>query len=123
MYQQLLRPECPDTANCMNNLAFLYVAQAKYTETERVHQQVLTTRLAVLLLVHPEIAQSLQNLACLYMMQGDPNNFAEAEQLLLQSLAIRKQILGQDHPQMAKSLQNLAPLNDGSIFPTFMPHG
>ncbi len=54
---------------------------------------------------HPDVVQSLNNLAGLYAIQGD---YAKAEPLLKRSLAIREKALGPDHPDVATSLENLA---------------
>ncbi|MDB9506568.1 CHAT domain-containing protein, partial [Microcystis aeruginosa CS-338/01] len=56
---------------------------------------------------HPDTAQSLNNLAALYRVQG---RYSEAEPLYKQALAIRKQQLGDNHPDTAQSLNNLAAL-------------
>ena len=53
------------------------------------------------------LANSLNNLALLYRLQGRYN---DAEPLYLQSLDIRKRQLGDDHPDVATSLNNLALL-------------
>ena len=57
---------------------------------------------------HPDVAQSLNNLAELYQTQGQ---YAQAEPLYKRSLAIWK-ALGPDHPDVATSLNNLAVLYD-----------
>ena len=56
---------------------------------------------------HPELAESLNNLAELYRAQGQ---YAEAEPLYKRSLAIREKALGPDHPNVATSLENMAAL-------------
>ena len=56
---------------------------------------------------HPNVAQSLNNLAVLYNSQG---RYSEAEPLLQRSLAIWEKALGEDHPNVAQSLNNLAVL-------------
>ena len=56
---------------------------------------------------HPDVAQSLNNLAGLYYAQG---RYADAEALYKRSLAITKKALGPDHPDVALSLNNLAEL-------------
>jgi CHAT domain-containing protein/Tfp pilus assembly protein PilF len=56
---------------------------------------------------HPDVAQSLNNLAALYKDQG---RYADAEPLYKRSLAIREKSLGPDHPDVANSLNNLALL-------------
>ena len=56
---------------------------------------------------HPDVAQSLNNLALLYMAQG---RYAEAEPLYKRALAILQKALGPEHPANATSLNNLALL-------------
>jgi CHAT domain-containing protein/Tfp pilus assembly protein PilF len=56
---------------------------------------------------HPDVAQSLNNLALLYGNQG---RHAEAEPLHKRSLAIYEKALGPDHPNVATILNNLAVL-------------
>ena len=56
---------------------------------------------------HPNIAQSLNNLAELYRLQGQ---YETAVPLYQRSLAIREKTLGEDHPDVAQSLNNLALL-------------
>ncbi len=56
---------------------------------------------------HPDVAQSLNNLAALYQTQG---HYAEAEPLYQRSLAIWEKALGTEHPNVATSLNNLAGL-------------
>ena len=48
---------------------------------------------------HPDVAQSLNNLAALYENQG---KYDEAEKMFEESLAIRKKMLGEEHPDVAK---------------------
>ncbi|MCP9779426.1 CHAT domain-containing protein [Cyanobium sp. To12R1] len=54
---------------------------------------------------HPDVANSLSNLAFLLNTQG---RYAAAEPLYRRSLAIREKALGPDHPEVAWSLNNLA---------------
>ena len=56
---------------------------------------------------HPDVAQSLNNLAGLYQAQGQ---YAKAEPLHQRALAIREKALDPDHPDVAESLNNLALL-------------
>ena len=56
---------------------------------------------------HPDVAQSLDNLASLYDTQGA---YAQAEPLYKRSLAILEKALGPDHPHVATNLENLAGL-------------
>ena len=56
---------------------------------------------------HPHTAQSLYNLAALYLAQG---KYEPAEPLLKRAVAIREKQLGPEHPETAGSLNNLALL-------------
>ena len=56
---------------------------------------------------HPDVANSLNNLAILYMDMGQ---YAKAEPLYQRSLKISEAKLGPDHPDVADSLNNLANL-------------
>jgi CHAT domain-containing protein/Flp pilus assembly protein TadD len=56
---------------------------------------------------HPDVAQSLNNLASRYQDQG---RYADAEPLYNRSLAIYEKALGPNHPDVATSLNNLAGL-------------
>ena len=56
---------------------------------------------------HPEVGQSLNNLAELYRAQG---KYVEAEPLHRRALAIREKALGPEHPAVATNLNNLAEL-------------
>ncbi len=56
---------------------------------------------------HPDVAQSLNNLALLYQTQGE---YAKAEPLYKRSLGIWEKALGPDHPRVATILENLADL-------------
>jgi tetratricopeptide (TPR) repeat protein len=54
---------------------------------------------------HPAIADSLNNLAELYRMQG---RYLLAKPLYLKAFNMRKSLLGESHPDIAQSLNNLA---------------
>ena len=56
---------------------------------------------------HPDVANSLNNLAGLYKSQG---RYTEAEPLYLQALAIAEQALGENHPTTVKIRENLESL-------------
>jgi tetratricopeptide (TPR) repeat protein len=57
---------------------------------------------------HPDVAQSVNNLADLYSAQG---RYADAEPLYKRALAIFEKALGPDHPSVASALNNLASLH------------
>jgi tetratricopeptide (TPR) repeat protein len=54
---------------------------------------------------HPQVVESLNNLAAVYCYQG---RYAEAEPLLQRALALGERTLGSDHLQVVESLNNLA---------------
>ena len=56
---------------------------------------------------HPDVADSLNNLAGVYNAQG---KYAEAEGLYQRALAIHEAKLGENHPNVASILNNLAIL-------------
>jgi len=57
--------------------------------------------------MHPDVAQSLSNLAVLYQVQGA---YPKAEPLYVRALDIREKALGPMHPDVAICLNNLALL-------------
>ena len=57
---------------------------------------------------HPDVANSLNNLALLHKGKGQ---YAKAEPLYGRALAIREKTLGSEHPDVATSLNNLAGLH------------
>jgi tetratricopeptide (TPR) repeat protein len=65
----------------------LYRAQGRYAEAEPLYQRSLAIREQALGAEHPDVAQSLNNLAELYRAQG---RYAEAEPLYARSLAIEQ---------------------------------
>ncbi len=56
---------------------------------------------------HPDVAQSLNNMAELYLARG---RYAEAEPLHKRALAIWEKAVGPKHPHVAASLENYAAL-------------
>ncbi|NEQ38166.1 MAG: tetratricopeptide repeat protein, partial [Okeania sp. SIO3I5] len=81
--------------------------QGKYAEAISLAEKVLAIRKKVLGDNHPDVAESINNLAVLYLSQG---RYTEAEPLYQESLAIMKEKLGDNHPNVATSLNNLAEL-------------
>ena len=94
-------------ATSLNNLAFLYQSQGRYTEAESFFLRSLSIREKQLGADYLDTAQSLNNLALLYDYQG---KYKEAEPLYLRSLDIFEKQLGADHPPVAICLNNLADL-------------
>ncbi|MBD2624907.1 tetratricopeptide repeat protein [Trichormus variabilis] len=96
-------------ANSLNNLAFLYYSQGRYSEAEPLYIQALELKKRLLGELHPDIATSLNNLAALYASQG---RYTEAEPLYIQALELKKCLPEGSHPDIATSLNNLAALYD-----------
>jgi tetratricopeptide (TPR) repeat protein len=103
----VLGPERPDTAQSLNNLAFLLHNQGDLAAARPLYKRALTIREKVLGPEHRDTAVSLNNLARLLQDQGD---LAAAQPLFERGLAIREKVLGPEHPNTAGSLNNLALL-------------
>jgi tetratricopeptide (TPR) repeat protein len=63
----------------------------------------------LLLVEHPDVATSYNNLAGLYQAQGQ---YSEAEPLYQKALSIAELSLGVDHPSTATIRENLKSLRD-----------
>jgi CHAT domain-containing protein/Tfp pilus assembly protein PilF len=72
-------------------------------------QRALEIRERLLGTEHPDVAESVENLADIYSDKGE---YASAEPLYLRALAICEKSLGEDHPRTSQSLNNLAFLYD-----------
>jgi tetratricopeptide (TPR) repeat protein len=80
---------------------------AAYAESEPLRQRALKVREKALCPDHPDVAQSLNNLAELYRVQGKYNL---AEPLYQRGLAIIEKALGPDHAHVGSVCNNLAAL-------------
>lgn len=78
-----------------------------YSQSTSYHQQALLIREELFGSNHPDVADSLNELALLARNQG---NYKKAEEFHKQALAIREKALGELHPLTAKSLNNLSVL-------------
>ncbi|MGR3279224.1 tetratricopeptide repeat protein [Acaryochloris marina NIES-2412] len=81
--------------------------QGRYRDAIRLYEQIVGSRQKLLGTEHPDVAQSLNNLAALYDNQG---RYEAAEPLYVQALEMRQKLLGTEHPDVAGSLNNLAGL-------------
>jgi tetratricopeptide (TPR) repeat protein len=82
-------------------------ARAAYGKAEPLYQRALAIREKELGLEHPDVAWTLNGLACLDM---DLGRYAEAEPLLERALAIREKALGPEHRDLAETLYDSATL-------------
>ncbi|MEH2392119.1 MAG: tetratricopeptide repeat protein, partial [Nostoc sp.] len=87
--------------------AKFYSGQGLYNQALPWYEQCLEVIKKRLGEEHPDVAQSLNNLALLYYSQG---RYSEAEPIYIQALALRRKLLGEEHPDVAQSLNNLALL-------------
>ncbi len=81
--------------------------RGNYMQAEVLLCQARDIRVQVVGTMHPDVAESLNNLALLYWNQG---RYTEAEPLHLRAMTIQEQHLGPDHPDLAESLNDLAAL-------------
>ena len=84
-----------------------YEGQGLYKLAESWNEQCLNVCQALFNGDHPNVANSLNNLAGLYESQG---RYSEAKPLYTQALEMRKRLFNGDHPDVANSLNNLALL-------------
>src|SRR5260370_27477349 len=82
-------PERPETADALNELAFLFKKIGDYAEAEPLLQEALRIRQKALGPEHSDTARSLNNLAALYWAIG---KYAKAEPLLQEALRIRQKV-------------------------------
>lgn len=94
-------------ASALNEQVDRLYGQGRYSEATPLAQRVVRIREAALGANHPDVAQSLNNLAILYQAQG---LLAEAEPLYKRALAINERAFGTNHRSVATSLNNLAEL-------------
>jgi tetratricopeptide (TPR) repeat protein/class 3 adenylate cyclase len=92
-------------AEYYDKAGLFYLKNIEYGRAEPLLQQALALREKILDTEHPDLAQSLNNLATIYRVQG---RYAASEPLHRRALAIREKALGAEHPATAQSLNNLA---------------
>ncbi len=99
--------ESTELAALLVRMGFYLTCRAVYNAAEQLYRRSLEIREKQLGPDHPDVAQSLNNLAGLLRAQGQ---YAAAEPLFRRSLVIWEKQLGRDHPQAATGLSNLAGL-------------
>jgi tetratricopeptide (TPR) repeat protein len=109
--EQVLGPEHPETAGCLNNLGLLLTDKHEFAEARLILQRSLDIEEKNSGPNHPNTAKALTNLAYLiqnaFLLQKE-GDLAEARPLMERALAIRSEALGPDDPDTAMSLNNLA---------------
>ena len=83
--------------------ADLIAGRYRYSDAEPLYQQALELRKRLLGEEHPDVAQSLNNLAGLYRNQG---RYSEAEPLYQEAIIIATKTLGENHPNTKTISQN-----------------
>jgi CHAT domain-containing protein/tetratricopeptide (TPR) repeat protein len=93
-----------DTEAPNAEVARLYGA-GKFAEATEIAKRVLAILEMTLGPEHPDVAQTLNNLALLHQAQG---HYGDAEPLFRRSLVIREKVLGPEHPDVGTALNNVA---------------
>ncbi|GAC1349993.1 MAG: hypothetical protein NVSMB27_28310 [Ktedonobacteraceae bacterium] len=97
----------PEAARLLDQAGLYLLEHAQYNQARYLLSKALEIREAGLGPVHQDVAESLNNLAGLYLYQG---MYTRAEPLLGRALAIREQVHGTEHSEVAICLNNLALL-------------
>lgn len=96
-----------DVVSSMNNLALLYIDQAKYAEAEKLCSRALDISERLPDSQGAVLATSVNSWACLLRAKGD---LAGAEPFFRRALDMRRALYGNEHREVATSLNNLAAL-------------
>ncbi len=97
----------PEAASLLNKMGHYAWDRGEYAEARSLLEQALAMREQVLGAEHPDLAQSLNDLAVLYIQI---DMFKQAEPLIYRALEIRENVLGPEHSLVAQSLRNLGGL-------------
>jgi serine/threonine protein kinase/Tfp pilus assembly protein PilF len=92
-------------AELRNTLGDVYESLGEYQKAEAMSREALAIRRKLLGNEHPDVADSLNNLALALHAQG---RLAEAETMYREALAIQKRLWGDRHPSVPDALHNLA---------------
>ena len=101
------KDEALTQAEYLNAEGIAWKNAGRYAEAQLPLEHALILREKVLGPEHPDVAQSLNNLAELYRVQG---RYADAEPHYQRALTIFEKVLGPEHPDVATSFNNLAGL-------------
>jgi tetratricopeptide (TPR) repeat protein len=97
----------PEAARLLSRTGDHLYERGQYKEAESLCQRALRIREQALGPEHPEVAQSLNSLAVLYITQ---HLYERVESLCLRALSIQEQALGPQHTDVAVTLNDLAML-------------
>lgn len=101
--------EALEEAKSLNQEVVRLVKEGKYEEAIPAAKKALMIRQNTLGPEHPDVSQSLNNLATIYNSLGD---YSKAEPLFLKAHIIGEKALGPDHPRVGIIRQNLIFLYD-----------
>ena len=105
-HAEAIRTSAP-LASLMNNFGVYLGRIAEFDKAETLYRRALSIWDASFGPDHPDVAESLNNLAGLL---SDTNRNSEAELMFRRALSIWEASFGPDHPDVAASLNNLALL-------------
>jgi tetratricopeptide (TPR) repeat protein len=101
------RLEFPEAALLLNQAGSYLFERGRYRQAEPLYERALNIRERTLDPNHPDVAQSLNNLALIYRTLG---RHEQAAPLYERALRILEQALGPHHPILAISLDGLASI-------------
>ena len=107
--RQRFEGETVAVASIMNIIGLFLYDMALYPSAIPFYERALEIKEKVLGPDHPDVTESLSNLAALYKSQG---RYGEAKPLFTRALTIREKTLGPNHPDVTTSLNNLAELHN-----------
>lgn len=105
--KNLLGPDHPKTARCLNNLAFLYSRQGNHEKAERFYQETLSIFERTQSMDDVMVPHILVNMALMFQGQGQ---FAQARDYYERALHLKETVFGIDNYQTAMNQFGLANL-------------
>jgi tetratricopeptide (TPR) repeat protein len=102
--RRLSGSESAETAESLNNLGVVLMAERKLPDAEAVVGEALAIRRQLFGNENADTATSLNDLGAVYRDQG---RLTEAEAMAREALGIRRKLLGAEHLDVADSLRNL----------------
>jgi tetratricopeptide (TPR) repeat protein len=104
--ERALRPDHPDVAQTLNDLAKVYIDQCRFEQAELLLTRAMTIyESAGEPADQSSLAEVLTNLGVVCREEG---RYDEAEFAYKRAVAILEDALGEDHPDLARPLNNLA---------------
>ncbi|ERF76362.1 hypothetical protein EPUS_07069 [Endocarpon pusillum Z07020] len=95
------------SSEALHLLGYLYEAQSKYVEAEKLYQQVQDTTEKVFGPEHTSTLATVNNLSILYETRG---KYAEAEKLYQRALDTAEKVFGPEHTSTLATVNNLGVL-------------